>query len=171
MFKKFVPKNYKKNVFEVNYIKYKDKGIKYIIFDLDNTLGLINEKKCSNKVKDFINNLSNDFKIIIASNNNKGRVSLFSEELNVNIIHNALKPTSRLYRILKDKYTKNMNEVLLIGDQLVTDIFVGNRFKIETILVDPLGNKDLKITGLNRFLEDKIMKKIKFKRGEYYEKN
>ena len=46
----------------------------------------------------------------------------------------------------------------MIGDQIVTDILSGNKFKIMTILVDPLGKKDLKITGLNRAIETKIIK-------------
>ena len=42
-----------------------------------------------------------------------------------------------------------------------------------TILVDPLGTKDLKITSLNRFVERKILKKYEqkeiMKKGVYYE--
>ena len=41
-----------------------------------------------------------------------------------------------------------------------------------TILVDPLGKKDLKITGLNRAIETKIIKYYNkrglFERGKYY---
>ena len=62
----------------------------------------------------------------------------------------------------------------MIGDQLVTDIFVGNRMTGYTILVDPLGKKDLKITTLNRYIESKIFryyeKKAIMKRGSYYVK-
>ena len=61
----------------------------------------------------------------------------------------------------------------IIGDQIVTDILAGNRYKIKTILVDPLGEKDLKITGLNRKIEAIIVKRYEkkgiFERGEYYE--
>ena len=61
----------------------------------------------------------------------------------------------------------------MIGDQIVTDVLAGNRFKIMTILVDPLGEKDLKITGLNRKIEEKIVKRYEkrglFERGKYYE--
>ena len=60
----------------------------------------------------------------------------------------------------------------MIGDQIVTDILSGNKFKIMTILVDPLGKKDLKITGLNRAIETKIIKYYNkrglFERGKYY---
>ena len=37
-----------------------------------------------------------------------------------------------------------------------------------TILVDPIGKKDLKITSVNRIFEKRIMRRIKIKRGEYY---
>lgn len=61
----------------------------------------------------------------------------------------------------------------MIGDQIITDIIAGNRFHIYTILVDPMGKKDLKITGLNRKLEAFIIKKYEkrglFERGHYYE--
>ena len=62
----------------------------------------------------------------------------------------------------------------MIGDQLVTDIFVGNCMTAYTVLVDPLGKKDLKITTLNRYIENKIFhyyeKKKVMKRGSYYVK-
>ena len=62
--------------------------------------------------------------------------------------------------------------MVMIGDQIVTDILSGNRYKIMTILVDPLGEKDLRITGLNRKIEARIIKYYKkrgmFERGKYY---
>ena len=64
-----------------------------------------------------------------------------------------------------------MQEVCMIGDQIVTDIITGNRFKMMTILVDPIENKDMKITSLNRFIERRLISKLKLKKGEYYEEN
>lgn len=167
----FKPKMYLKSIFDINYDYLKKNGIKYLIFDLDNTLGLVNEVVCSEKVRIFINDLSNDFKIVIASNNNYERVSKFIDNLNVSIISSAMKPSRKIYQYMRKNYTKNMQEVCIIGDQIVTDILSGNRFGMMSILVDPLGEKDLKITSFNRFLEKKIIKKINLKRGEYYEKN
>ena len=70
-------------------------------------------------------------------------------------------------------YKLKKKEMVMIGDQIVTDVLSGNRFKIMTILVDPLGEKDLKITGLNRQVEAKIVryyqKRGVFERGKYYE--
>ena len=74
---------------------------------------------------------------------------------------------------IKTKYKLKKKEMVLIGDQIVTDVFAGNKFRIKTILVDPLGIKDMKITYLNRKIEDIIVriytKRGKFERGRYYE--
>ena len=57
----------------------------------------------------------------------------------------------------------------------MTDILGGNRAKAYTILVDPLGVKDLKITSFNRFIEKYVLKNFAKKKllikGVYYEKN
>jgi len=71
------------------------------------------------------------------------------------------------------KYKLSGSDIAVVGDQLVTDILLANRNKSYSILVDPLGKKDLKITSLNRFIESKILNKYLklgiFKKGDYYE--
>ena len=63
--------------------------------------------------------------------------------------------------------------MMMIGDQLVTDVLSGKLYGINTTLVEPLGKKDLKITGLNRMIENSIINKYEkkeiFKRGSFYE--
>lgn len=84
-----------------------------------------------------------------------------------------MKPSTRGLRKIKQNYNFKKNEMVMIGDQIVTDIIAGKRFRIKTILVDPLGNADLKITGLNRRIEKFILKRYQkrgvFERGKYYE--
>lgn len=169
----FKPTIYKKNIYDINYKKLKEMGIKCLIFDLDNTLGLIEHKKCPPKTKKLLKQLQKDFKIFIASNNTKRRLKPYLDDLGVNGVSNCLKPlTFGLLRI-KKKYNFKKKEMIMIGDQLVTDVLAGKRFRIKTILVDPLGKKDLKITGLNRKIEGMIIRKYEkrghFERGKYYE--
>ena len=84
-----------------------------------------------------------------------------------------MKPSIRSLLVIKQKYHLKKKEMCMIGDQIVTDILAGNRFHIKTISVDPLGEKDLKITGLNRKVEARIIKHYEkkglFERGKYYE--
>ena len=153
----FKPTMYRKNIFEIDYEKLKERGIKCLVFDLDNTLGLIDHEKCPRNTKKLIKNLQKDFLIFIASNNNKRRIQPYMEDLGVGGVSWCMKPSTRGLRKIQKNYHVKKKEMVMIGDQIVTDILAGKRFHIMTILVDPLGKKDLKITGLNRYWEDKIV--------------
>ena len=170
---KYLPDIYRKNIFDINYEKKKKKGIKCLIFDLDNTLALIDSVKVYVKVKNLIVKLKKDFLVIIVSNSPKRRVSTFGKDLGVDYYPFALKPTIRTLKKIKSKYNLESKSIAIIGDQFITDMGYGYKGKITKIFVDPLAIKDLKITNVNRYLEDKIMKKYSknnlFKKGNYYE--
>lgn len=170
---RFKPVIYKKNIYDINYQALKDKGIKCLVFDLDNTLGLIDNHECPIETKKLLNKLKKDFLIYICSNNTGKRLKPYLEELGVNGVSWSLKPSRRGLRKIKKISKLDKSQMCIIGDQIVTDIFAGNRFKILTILVDPLGVKDLKITALNRIIENMIVSRYErkgiFKRGNYYE--
>ena len=169
----FRPNIYKKNIYDINYGLLKKEGIKCLIFDLDNTLGLISHKRCPDEAKELIKKLQKDFIVVISSNNTKKRLKPYLNELGIEGTSWSMKPSIKSLIYIKAKYKLHKNEMCMIGDQIVTDVLAGNRFRIKTILVDPLGEKDLKITGLNRKLEAKIINKYEkkglFKRGKYYE--
>lgn len=168
----FKPKIYQKNIFEINYKELKNEGIKCLIFDLDNTLGLISHKSCPDEAKELINKLKKDFTVIISSNNTRKRLKPYLEELGIDGVAWSMKPSIKSLIQIKAKYKLKKKEMCIIGDQIVTDVLAGNRYHIKTILVDPLGEKDLRITGLNRKVEARIVKHYEkrgiFERGKYY---
>lgn len=168
----FKPTMYKKNIFDIDYDKLKEMGIKCLVFDLDNTLGLIEHKKCPRNAKKLIKSLQKDFLILISSNNTRDRIEPYLKELGIGGVAFSMKPSTRGLRKIKRDYNLKKKEMVMIGDQIVTDVLSGKRFRIMTILVDPLGEKDLKITGLNRKVEAKIIKRYEkrgiFERGKYY---
>ena len=169
----FKPTMYKKNIFDINYKKLKELGIKCLVFDLDNTLGLIDEKECPLEVKKLLKRLKKDFKIFISSNNVYERIVPYIEELEIEGEAFSLKPLPKGLMRIRKKYGYKKNEMVMIGDQIVTDVLSGNWYGVMTILVDPLGVKDLKITGLNRKVEAIIVRKYEkrgiFKKGNHYE--
>lgn len=169
----FKPDIYQKTIFDINYEKLKAEGIKCLVFDLDNTLGLIDEKKCPKEAKKLLKKLKKNFYIYISSNNTRKRIEPYVEDLEIEGESFSLKPLPKgLIRIRKRCKVKR-EEIAMIGDQIVTDIFSGKLYGVKTILVDPLGVKDLKITGLNRKIEGLIVKRYEkkdiFKKGSYYE--
>lgn len=169
----FRPDIYKKNIFEINYEKLKQEGITCLVFDLDNTLGMMEHKKCPTKVKQLIKKLKEDFLILICSNNMRRRIKPYLKDLGIGGVCWSMKPSTLGLNRIKRLYHVKKKEMCLIGDQMVTDVLAGNRFHIKTILVDPMGKKELKITGINRELEAKIIKRYQkrgvFERGKYYE--
>ncbi len=167
------PTMYYKDIFSINYRKLKKEGIKCLIFDLDNTLALIDEKKCPDKTYKLIKKLQDDFIIFIISNNTKRRIKPYMDDLGIDAVGLAMKPLTIGLRRIKKQYKLKKKEMVMIGDQIVTDIISGKNFRIKTILVDPLGKHDLKITNLNRKLESWIINRYRkrgiFERGKYYE--
>lgn len=168
----FKPDMYKKNIFEIDYNKLKELGITCLVFDLDNTLGLIEHKKCPRNAKKLIKELQKDFLVLISSNNTRKRIAPYLKDLGIGGVAFSMKPSVRGLSKIKRDYHLKKKEMCMIGDQIVTDVLSGKRFRIYTVLVDPLGDKDLKITGLNRKIEAKIIKRYEkkglFERGKYY---
>lgn len=170
----FQPTIYQANIFEINYAHLEEHGITCLVFDLDNTLGLIRKKHSTQKTIDLIKSLKNKFLVLICSNNFKKRVKPFMDDLEIEGICFSMKPLSYGLKKIQKKYRLKKSEICLIGDQMVTDVLAGNHFGITTVLVDPLEKKDLKITKINRFFERIIIRNYQkrniFERGRYYEK-
>ncbi len=169
----FYPKIYQENIYQIPYDKLYQEHVRCLLFDLDNTLGLLSEKEASEKVKKLFQKLEKRFIIVIVSNHvSKRRVSNFAKSLHCEYFYFAMKPSTRCFRKIMKKFSLKKEELCMIGDQLITDVLAANRFGITACLVEPLSKKDLKITSLNRILENYIIKyyqkKKKFKKGEYY---
>lgn len=170
----FLPDRYYKNIYQVDYMKLKEDGIKCLLFDLDNTIVPPNVKKPNKKIRDLFDNLKElDFKVIIMSNSPKKRLTPFKDELVVDCSASSMKPSKNKFLKILKEYKFDLSETAIIGDQLLTDIFGGNRIGITTILVNPISKKDITVTKINRKLEKIIEKKLNkrglFERGKYYD--
>ena len=170
---KFIPDIYQKSIYDINYKKLKKAGIKCILFDLDNTLVPYTTKVPSKKIKDLFAELSGDFKLIIMSNSGKNRLRPFKEKLNVDVAFKSHKPLKKKYKKILEIYNFKPEEVAAIGDQLMTDVFGGNRVGITTIFVNRIGPVEPITTRFNRIWERKLLKRFNKKgvliQGEYYD--
>ena len=159
---KYVPDIYKKSIYTINYEKLKTRGIKCLLFDLDNTLVGAAVKKPTPEIIEFLNQAKElGFEVIIVSNNNQERVSYFAKDLSIKAAHHkALKPLKlKLRRILKEY---DRSQVIMIGDQLMTDVLVAKRLGLYTILVEPIHlHSDENSTKFNRRLERFVVKQLK----------
>ncbi len=171
---KYKPDIYQKSIYSIDYDKLKERGIKCILMDLDNTLVSPFVKTPNDRLKELFNELKEKgFQVIIFSNALKRRIKPFKDALGVDAVHFACKPGIKKYKRILEENHLNESEVAIIGDQLLTDILGGNKIGITTILINPVSSKDNFPTNLSRRYERYIMKKLReqnlFMRGKYYE--
>lgn len=171
---KYIPDVYQKSIFTINYQKLLDKGIKCLLFDLDNTLIPYKQKKPNKKIIELFDDLKKmGFEIIIFSNASKNRVREFVSDLDIKYYYSCLKPLPKSFLLALKENDYNVCDVAIIGDQLLTDILGGNKIGITTVLINPISTKDSISTKFTRFFEKKIMKKMRnlnlFSQGKYYD--
>ncbi len=158
----FVADEYVKNVFQIDLKKLKDAGKRVILTDLDNTLVGATVQTPTPEILEFFEEANQlGFEVIIVSNNKRERVAYFAKDLNIKAAHHkALKPLKvKLGRILKQY---NRSQVVMIGDQLMTDVLVAKRLGLYMILVEPVHlHSDESSTKLNRRLEKLVVKRLK----------
>ncbi|MDO4369635.1 MAG: YqeG family HAD IIIA-type phosphatase [bacterium] len=167
---KFIPNMYKKSIFDIDYKLLKKKEIKVLLFDFDNTIIEKGNYSIEKNTIDLFKSLKKDFIIYVVSNSlNKKKLSNITSKLDLDFIHFSMKPFSRGYKRLKLNIPSN--EIAMIGDQLLTDVYGGNRRNYFTILVEPLNDDEMKFTKFNRKFENMIFnsKKNTLKRGKYYD--
>ena len=159
MFEILRPKVYVNSVYNIDLKKLKKvKKIKGIIVDLDNTLVAWGQKEVSQKIIDWVNEAKKlGLKICIVSNTNSKRVAELAKIFDVPYHSKYFKPFSIAFNNgLKILDTKK-SETVVIGDQIFTDIWGGNRLKLLTILVTPIVEKDSIGTFIHRNLENIII--------------
>lgn len=164
MLKMFLPNQHVKSIYEITPKKLKELGVKGIITDLDNTLVEWDRPNATPKLIEWFKEMEKEkIKVTIVSNNNKERVEAFSSPLQLQFIFRARKPLQRAYiRAVKNMELKK-EEVVVIGDQLLTDVFGGNRGGFHTILVVPVASTDGFWTKFNRMIERRILNWFKKK--------
>jgi len=173
MIKKLIPDFYYKSIYEIPYNKLYEDGIRLILTDLDNTLISYKETMPNEKLLEWKRSLIDmGFEIVIVSNSRKDRVTNFADALGVKCVKFSTKPLKRgikkaYKKVAKQKYEKE--QIILLGDQLMTDVFGGKRCKLTVGLVHAIDKKtDTFPTRFNRRLENHFIKKIKKKLPDKY---
>ena len=169
----FVPDMYQKSIYTINYKKLKKKGIKCLLFDLNNTIAPYELDYPNDSLRELMFELEKDFKVIIVSNSPKSRVRPFKEKLNIDSSFSSKKPFKKKFKKIMNLYNFKDTEIAMIGDELIADIFGGNRMNFTTILVNGISEEEPFHTRIVRSIERKIIKQLNKKgilfKGEYYE--
>ena len=123
-----------------------DQGIRCLLLDVDGTLLSRNSNEIPNRVKEWVTESKTFFKLYLISNNpSEKRISNIGNQLGLSYKFKALKPSKRITLEIINIMKEANTNIAIIGDRIFTDIIVGNRCKINTILVARLNRKGLPI--------------------------
>lgn len=142
MFKMFYPDMWLDSAYTVDYEGLYQKGIRGLIFDIDNTLVPHGAPADERSKKLFKRLQSIGFECCLLSNNHESRVLMFNEEIGTHYIFNAHKPSPKNYMKAMEIMGTDSKNTVFIGDQLFTDIFGAKRAGIRNILVSPMNPKE-----------------------------
>ena len=154
MFKIFFPQIIFNSVQEIDFDFLRSRGIKGLIFDIDNTLVKPNEKQLGDKVLKWLKELEDcGFRLCILSNSGKRRSLEFSGRFSLNAIHGAGKPLKKGFLKTLKFLGLERSEVCMIGDQLFTDVLGANRLGIYSVCTRPITTDEPFTVKLKRPLE------------------
>ena len=133
-------------IYEISHLKLQNKGIKSLLIDVDGTLLSRQSNMIPLSVKDWIKESKKLFSLYLISNNpSNKRIRKIAKELDVKYKSNALKPRKKVTLDVISQMNEDSKNIAIIGDRILTDVIVGNRCNIQTILVKRLNRSGLPI--------------------------
>lgn len=140
---------------------FKEKNVKGVILDVDNTLITLDEDMLDGLEKWVSDLKRSDIKVCIASNSFKKRkLDEVSKKLNLKYTRLSLKPLKcglkKALAIIKTK----PEETCEIGDQYFTDVIGAKRMNMISILTKPLSPEKHSINKLKRKIEKHYIDKF-----------
>lgn len=117
----------------------KERGIRGLVLDIDNTLTTHDNPKPAAGVTDWLNAARDaGMSMVILSNNKPGRVKPFADILGLEFEADGKKPLpAGVWRACRHMGLPP-SKTALIGDQIFTDILGGNLAGLLTLLVEPI---------------------------------
>ena len=133
-------------IYAVSQSELQKKEIHSLLIDVDGTL--VNRKSniIPKAVENWIRESKEIFSLYLISNNpSKKRIAKIAKELNLRYKYNASKPRKKMILSAIEEIGSEPKNIAIIGDRIFTDIVVGNRCNIKTILVKRLHRDGLPI--------------------------
>ena len=156
----FLKPDYKlKNIYEIDLKLLKSQGVKAIFFDLDSTIMVSKSAEYTEKTRQWLKEVDEDFFIAVITNNkNFDYVEKVKSISSFQVIADAKKPSTKAMRKLLSKICIAPNEVVIVGDRPLTDILAGKLLGAKTILVGSINAENEGLpTKFVRWLERRFI--------------
>lgn len=141
--------------------------IRAVLVDLDNTLTAWDNPDGTPEMRAWLEEMkATSIKVVVVSNNNHERVKRAVERFDVAFVSRAMKPFAMGIKKALAMVNEKPEQVLMVGDQLMTDIRAAKRAGVRSVLVKPLVESDAWNTKFNRARERRVWRKLIEKYGE-----
>ncbi|EOH87733.1 YqeG family HAD IIIA-type phosphatase [Enterococcus pallens] len=154
-------------IYQITPEQLKQQGIKAVLTDLDNTLIAWDNPDGTKELLDWLKVMDEaGIPVVVVSNNKASRVARAVQQFRLDFVSRAMKPFSAGIKSAQRKLGLSSNEIIMIGDQIMTDVRGANAAGIRSVLVRPIVDTDNWNTQINRFFERKIMRYLLNKHPE-----
>lgn len=156
-----------KSFVDIKVSKLKEMKIHAVFLDMDNTLSIPHTFELYPNILNKINELQQSgIKCIIISNNYRKNVEPLAKKLDLPFVSFSMKPFGRGFIVAKRRVNEKYKNIVVVGDQIFTDIIGANLFGMKSILLEPMTLDEPFTVRLKRKFESRIRKKIKNKKLE-----
>lgn len=164
MLRLFKPDGYYRALTAIPIAEFLKRDISGVLFDLDNTITTWNNLVCDESVIAWFRQLHEaGIKSCILSNNHAPRIEPVAKILGSFFVAEAHKPSAQgYYRGMQVLGTTEAN-TMMVGDQLLTDIYGAKKVGIACFLVVPIDTRQEYwfTTLVNRRLERLLLRRLK----------
>ena len=154
----FKPNYFYDKIWDIPVSFLKESNFKCVLLDVDNTLTTHDNPTPRDEVFLWLDEIKREGIIpVIVSNNTEPRVAPFAERIGVKFVCDANKPLSKGICEAVKLTGISKKQMLVIGDQIFTDILFGKWSGVKTVLVEPFELEKMPFFKVKRFLESVIL--------------
>ena len=157
MFEKFYPSEMKESTYSIDFDALYKRGYRNVLFDIDNTLVCHGAPQTEQSLAFLKGLMDKGFGVLFLSNNKEPRVKSFNDPLGAKYIYKAGKPGVKGYLKAVEMLGGTVENTILVGDQLFTDVWGANKAGIHSILVKPIDKHEEIQIVIKRFFEKPIL--------------
>lgn len=153
-----VPLRAIENIYEVDLAALAAEGFRLVLLDVDNTLLPWREETMPAASIEWVQkgkDLGIEF-CLISNTRNVPRLGNLAAQLGIKHLAGKFKPSREMFLQAMSDFGATPDQVVMIGDQLFTDILGANRSGVAAFLVRPMAKKEFFGTKVNRALERAI---------------
>lgn len=130
-------------------------GKRLILLDVDHTLVAWKSEEFDPAILQWVQQAKDrGFQLCLLSNTHRPhRLYRLCERLGIETLRGKMKPSREMFQMALEHFQRKPDEAVMIGDQLMTDVWGANRAGIDAIWVQKMAGPEFAGTRVNRILE------------------